>query len=345
MKYREPFADLFCQQHNAKKVCGDFGQSPARPSPALANPAAATTSTPIPKTPSTMKTVTPAPVSSPAIPTPLTGSSSQPGGLPADPYAHLTPAQLSAMQEELRQAEILYSNRMRQANIIPDENERKNKLDGLANSFGTKQSMIRKKYGVRLRMRRTKAEIQAERDRMKYKTAAELQADIGIANTGVGRPLIPSYSPYHASPGSNSTLSNPNSRPGSSGGRSKWAAVNQPAAPATVLASSLPVPQPKLEDTPDYSKYSSGTKRHLGSAQGDSPNSKRIAYTDMSGLSGTGAQAETLDPTLPLPKSAGTAAEPMALDSDSSDGDDADIPAELPASVRQSLARSSPVGV
>lgn len=305
----------------------------------------------MPSTPVTVKTASSAPASSPANSTPGLPGFSKSGGAASDPYAHLSPEQLRLMQEELREAELTYGERMRQANLIVDENEKKSRLDALSNSFGTKQSLIRKKYGVRLRMRRTKAEIQAERDRMQYKTAAELQADMGIVHNGAGRPPTSTYSAYRPSPHSNgNTNSNPNSRPGSSGGRSSWAAVNQPqtAAPSTVLASSLPAPQPKPEAAPQFSTHS-GTKRHLSSAHGDSPNSKRVAYTDMSGLSGVGAEAETTDPTLPRPsaKGAGTAAEPMALDSDSDDGDsdDEDIPAELPASVRQSLVGSSPVVV
>ncbi len=50
-----------------------------------------------------------------------------------------------------------------QAELMGSLEDRRVRLDGLRNSFGTKQSMIRKKYGVRLRERRTKAEIEAER--------------------------------------------------------------------------------------------------------------------------------------------------------------------------------------
>ncbi|KAJ4300175.1 hypothetical protein N0V88_002844 [Collariella sp. IMI 366227] len=70
------------------------------------------------------------------------------------------------MHEDLRLAEEKYAPRFKEAELIPDENARRARLEGLRNSFGTKQSMVRKKYGVRLRERRTKAEIQAERERM-----------------------------------------------------------------------------------------------------------------------------------------------------------------------------------
>lgn len=73
------------------------------------------------------------------------------------------------MNEELQAAEVAYAPRFAEAGKIPDEHQRRARVDGIRNSFGTKQSMIRKKYGVRLRERRTKAVIQAERDRMGIK--------------------------------------------------------------------------------------------------------------------------------------------------------------------------------
>lgn len=258
------------------------------------------------------------------------GMTTTDGGV-SDPYAHLSPEQLNAMREELREAEIKFTERMRQASMIPDEAEKKSRLDALSNSFGTKQSLIRKKYGVRLRMRRTKAEIQAERDRMQYKTAAELQADIGISSNGPGRPPASSYRPAS------------NNR--TSAGANGWALVNQPAATTptttTTLASSLTVPKPTVEDDAGGVGMHTGKRRHSG--DGELP-SKRIAYSEMGGLSGAKTEAETMDPT--RHKGAGTAEEPMALDDSDSDDSatqtaDDDIPAQLPASVRQSLQRSS----
>lgn len=106
-------------------------------------------------------------------------------GAVSDPYKHLAPESLAALQSELREAEIVFAERFRQANLISDIAERKTKVDGLGNSFATKQSMIRKKYGVRLRSRRNRNEIDQERARMNYKTSAELQADmIGTAGGG-----------------------------------------------------------------------------------------------------------------------------------------------------------------
>lgn len=70
------------------------------------------------------------------------------------------------MNEELRQAEITYAPRLKEAEAIQNPSERKAKLSNINNSFSTRQSMIRKKYGVRLRVRRTRAEIEAQQSRM-----------------------------------------------------------------------------------------------------------------------------------------------------------------------------------
>lgn len=98
--------------------------------------------------------------------TPASGGKVAGSPNPADPYAHLTPEQRAAMEKELQEAEQKYAPRFAEAQLIPDFRARQKAIDGIRNSFGTKQSMIRKKYGVRLRERRTKAEIEAERARL-----------------------------------------------------------------------------------------------------------------------------------------------------------------------------------
>ncbi|ROW15281.1 hypothetical protein VPNG_03007 [Cytospora leucostoma] len=303
-------------KHNANKVCGDFGEpikAPSTPAHSSTPPPRVPKPIPAPSTPAVAKS-TPKSLGSadlrkgtPGLPSPSAG---------ADPYVHLSPEQLTALQNELSEAEATYSERMRQANMIPDEVERKQRLDGLGNSFSTKQSLIRKKYGVRLRVRRTKAEIQTERDRMVYKTAAELMTDLD------------------------------NNR----------AAAPQVSATTTgTAASNLPVPRPSFGTGPstmDVTMHSDNKRRASGSTA-SAPNHKRIAYSEMGGLTGAAATAETEDPTVPprikstptIAKGKGTATEPMALDdtdnSDSEDsGDDSDIPAQLPAGIRQSLQRS-----
>ena len=71
------------------------------------------------------------------------------------------------MNQELADAEVVYGGKMSQVRTsIADPIERMRKLDSLKNSFATKQSMVRKKYGVRLRERRSRAVIEEERRRM-----------------------------------------------------------------------------------------------------------------------------------------------------------------------------------
>lgn len=256
--------------------------------------------------------------------------------LTGDPYAHLSPEQLAALQSELREAEIVFTERMRQASFIVDPGEKKAKFEGLSNSFGTKQSLIRKKYGVRLRQRRTKTEIQQERDRMQYKTASEIQAEMGVTTKGAGRP--PASSSYSTPrPETKTTVAD----------GTGWAPVNQP----TTLTSNIAVPASKLAASANVSMH--GPKKRRFSGGGETPDSKRVAYGEMGGLGGANlAEAATMDPTLPK-GGAGTKEEPMALDDSPSESDgsgsdsdsaDEDIPAELPASVKQTLVRSSPPG-
>jgi hypothetical protein len=361
------------QYHNSHNVCGNY-KDHWKPDPQpmgdhrgdLSQFAPTPTKT-TPKTPASAPKVTlthvSAPTSTPGSSQAVDQSSSSggprmgtpgfynPNGSVSDPYAHLSPEQMAAMQQELRLAELSYGERFRLANAIPDETERKTKLDGLSNSFGTKQSLIRKKYGVRLRMRRTKAEIQAEKERMQYRTAAELAADNGIPTAPPGRPA-------------RSVASSPSRPPAvvarsSNGGTgSAWASVNRPGAPNGTPARQPPMSRPILETPVPLPMMGSfegaGTKRRLSGPSPSSESKKRVAYSEMGGLSGgTTAQAETMDPTLPREglstvsaKGLGTAEEPVALDdsdsdSDDSDDDNEDIPAELPPSVRQSLQQTS----
>ncbi|KAF5012242.1 hypothetical protein FDECE_1701 [Fusarium decemcellulare] len=88
--------------------------------------------------------------------------SSTPG---RDPYAHLTEEKRAKFLEEMNQAEERYGKLMREATLLP-EPEKTKQLANLKNSYNTKQSTTRKKYGIRLRERRTKAEIAAEQTRL-----------------------------------------------------------------------------------------------------------------------------------------------------------------------------------
>lgn len=85
---------------------------------------------------------------------------------PDHPYAHLTPQKLKDLNIQLQEAEEVYSERMRQAQLeIANPFELKVRMDSLKNSLATKQSMIRKKYGVKLRTRRNRHEIMEDRAR------------------------------------------------------------------------------------------------------------------------------------------------------------------------------------
>lgn len=311
-------------QHNTNKVCGDFGE-PIKANllkkSAVSTPSSGVqphTPVPVPSIPSHMGRSSPATpsTSKTASPAPIPPSANKPDST-GDPYAHLSPEQIAALQSELREAEVVFAERVRQASQAVDPMEKKSKIDAFVNSFSTKQSLVRKKYGVRLRQRRNKTEIQQERDRVHYKTASEILAEMGLTNIGLGK-ILPASS-Y------------PSQRP---------EARNTP-------ASSTAMPTSRIVASADMGLQGPGKRRFSGSGS-ELQNSKRVAYADMGGLSGANlAAAETMDPT--VKSGPGTKEEPMALDDSSSessgrdsDSGDEDIPAELPASVKQTLVRSSP---
>ncbi|KAI1470185.1 uncharacterized protein F4812DRAFT_457577 [Daldinia caldariorum] len=178
-----PFSCQYCgagfitkvgqQYHVANHVCGDHGTMPATPR-GPANVGSPITISSGNNSPIQLPSSVPYPPGTQHATTPLSHRStaaSTPGSLPKeqDPYSRLNPATRERLEEELRQAEITYTARFKEAEQIQDPAQRQLKMDGLQNSFSTKQSIIRKKYGVRLRNRRTKAEIDNERQRMGWK--------------------------------------------------------------------------------------------------------------------------------------------------------------------------------
>ncbi|QGI75973.1 unnamed protein product [Fusarium fujikuroi] len=82
-----------------------------------------------------------------------------------DPYAHLSPEDLERFNHIMKRAEEKYGGQMKEAALLP-EPERSKKLASLKNSYNTKQSTTRKKFGIRLRERRTRGEIEAEEARL-----------------------------------------------------------------------------------------------------------------------------------------------------------------------------------
>ncbi|KAI1497381.1 hypothetical protein F5X99DRAFT_26612 [Biscogniauxia marginata] len=160
------------QYHLANRVCGEHGTAPATP------PQPGSSASPITLSSRHNSPAQPLPVPSYYPSSQQRPTASQPKATQAttpfaaeDPYGHLSPQTREQLMEELRLAELSFVPRFREAEDIADPVERKIKLDGIQNSFSTKQSLIRKKYGVRLRNRRTRAEIDGERARLGLKHA------------------------------------------------------------------------------------------------------------------------------------------------------------------------------
>lgn len=355
------------QSHERAQVCFHAGPAsalgPGRP-PRAAPPPQPVPSSILPRsqaqaTPAVTRTIDLTSAgSTPSAETP--GASKTPN--PADPYGHLTQEQLAAMDAELKEAEKKFAPRFAEAYAIPDENERRIKIEGLRNSFGTKQSMIRKKYGVRLRQRRTKAEIQAEEERMGLEKLKKQQKAEKAAQK----------STTTAAPASSSMGAVP---PRPSGSSSGWVAANAPRANAV------------------WEEHEAKRRRMDASGTYSTPTKSTLSVSEMGGgLAGVAATAETHDPTRPPPpasryqtgnsnshseeddeddeeedqsgsESPSTANDEMDVDQqqpvssrpvqqnklinnhnsnddddDSDSSDDEDIPSTLPAHVRQTLA-------
>ncbi|KAI0427392.1 hypothetical protein F5Y09DRAFT_350511 [Xylaria sp. FL1042] len=154
------------QYHTANAVCGLHTTAAATPKAQGPTPVSETSSSiklahhPVPPTSSQ-------PYSTPIQP--RTNSVETPSSAQDDPYSHLTPQRRAQLDEELRQTELSYVSRFKEAEEMADPMARRSKLESLHNTFSTKQSIIRKKYGVRLRVRRTRAEIEGEKSRMGLK--------------------------------------------------------------------------------------------------------------------------------------------------------------------------------
>ncbi|AEO55085.1 hypothetical protein MYCTH_2298511 [Thermothelomyces thermophilus ATCC 42464] len=380
------------QGHLHHQVCGNPEQpQPARrgrkPKSSLvfqASPPPVTTPSgarpaPANGTPRTLQQSTPTHFSlaRPAASTPGSAGS----GIAADPYAHLSERQIRLMNEELKAAEEKYAPRFAEANLIADENLRRLRIEGLRNSFGTKQSMIRKKFGVRLRERRTKAEILAERERLGLKKA-EKEKERELARAAASG----AQQPHTSSPSPNADSA---SRPAGSSG---WTAANTPRANAawdehdakrrrTDDGGGYQSPYKSLADETPTRKTQSGSLAAGGSssAPASAQNSTALAASQPTRVyEQSGARVEIHEPSKtdkPTngPSAAGQAPEsttpngsdraasngrdagsittrapssenqPVVIDdvSSSDDDDDEDIPSTLPTHVRKSLASKS----
>ncbi|KAI0135625.1 hypothetical protein F4814DRAFT_401929 [Daldinia grandis] len=329
-----PFSCKYCgagfitkvgqQYHLANHVCGEHGTVPATPK-RLANTGSPIALSSGNNSPAQPLSTLPYPTGSlhrfPATPQTTAApahhqSVSTPRSLPKeqDPYAHLHPATRERLDEELRYAEITYTTRFKEAEAIQDPAQRQLKIDGLQNSFSTKQSIIRKKYGVRLRNRRTKAEIDNERQRMGWKHSSPGQAEDTPSAKRQRTDDGPSYPNPQASPSSNSPRPRSNHIPVADmssglGGSSATAATTDPT-----------LPKPSLE------QQQSPIQNSLSSLQ-------RKGYRVSSHLSQSN-QVSPTDTTMEgyTTQRSGSASAPVVVDEDdSSDTDsDGDIPANLP---------------
>lgn len=250
------------------------------------------------------------------------------------------------MQEELRLAEIKYADRFQEAEAIADPNERRTKLDGLRNSFGTKQSMIRKKFGVRLRERRTKAEIQAERERMGLDEKRPRPSEV--------------LTPKHTAP------NNVTTRASTRGSGWTPANANKQAANDThgqkrrrTDNGSWVAPQPQPDSTKDEPPRQRVAAANMAGRPSRSPaavatrgptrasSSRRTSSQPPQAYRKSGTRADSHRPNKMSISSVssgangtrGTGIDTVSASSDSSD--DEDIPAVLPAHIRQSLSSAS----
>ncbi|KAK4234638.1 hypothetical protein C8A03DRAFT_18503 [Achaetomium macrosporum] len=349
------------QAHLDMKVCGNFGRPLKIPIPP---PRTAPAPQPQPSSPAILPSASSRtsptndyslaqPQSTPVHPSLASraaaaapGSSQSP--IAADPYAHLSKAEMEAMNEELRQAELKYAPRFAEAEKIPDETTRRARIEGLRNSFGTKQSMIRKKYGVRLRERRTKAEIMAERERMGLKRAEKEKARAMAQAQKNG---------MNPSPRAEAT-----SRP--AGGGSGWTAANTPR--ANTAWDEHDAKRRRVGDAGDYQtpyKSQAGEtptrKTHsVSEVTSDFPASQPTKVYEQSGVRveihepSAGRHQSDTRPATPAsgvpnghsgrPSGAqeqgSSEKQPVVVDDSSSSSDDEDIPSTLPTHVRKSLA-------
>jgi hypothetical protein len=227
------------------------------------------------------------------------------------------------LNEELQQAEVAYGPRFKEAEAIEDPVQRRIKVDGLQNSFSTKQSNIRKKYGVRLRNRRKKAEIELERQRMgvkrKHSVAQPESPPAKRHQASVTPP--PQTGPQVVA--NNHHLDTPDSPPRyplASGTLASIAA----AATSTELASATITPRQEASPTPPPPQDSLSSYQRKGyrvSSHVRQPSQNSVA-------GGTAPQSPPNEkpdvPTQPV------AVRRIQSESDTDTDSDADIPANLP---------------
>lgn len=225
-----------------------------------------------------------------------------------DPYAHLNPTTRAKMDEEMKEAEQKYAPRIKAAEALTDPKERRTQLTNLNNSFSTRQSGIRKKYGVRLRVRRTRAEIDAQNRRMGISTAmgtttsaAQSEADDSgpppAKRQRADEPVIPRVATADIS-----------------GGLSGTAATPAMTDPTRSFAS------------PSQTRAQQPSDNNLSSLQ-------QKGYRISSHM-GSQASPDTVMSDLQRPVSVSSSSTSGESESDDGDEDDEEIPATLPAGTK-----------
>ncbi|KAH8676056.1 hypothetical protein BX600DRAFT_454239 [Xylariales sp. PMI_506] len=366
------------QYHLANRVCGEHGIAPATPKTGAPStnspthnlsrhhsPAQSSALPPLPPPPAAAvaaAAAATAPVTSsgqhtfqatPYRPMPppsqayTTPSSTPPGPFSsvADPYAHLTPETRTRMEEDLRLAEEAFAPRFKHAESIEDPAERKQKQEALQNSFSTKQSIIRKKYGVRLRQRRTKAEIEAERERLHGHAstpwAKRQRGDDDIDESPQdSSQQQPAVKILRYSPTKHLTVTDMKSS-----GLGKSGATAATADPTHDLSQgtpSRPAPPPR-NSLSSYQQNGYRIDTHMSRAE-STGQSKKPQEQAIAAPSGSAVPSQIPQPAMQSPtvsRRSGSATEPVVLDdSGSSDSDsDADIPAVLSPGRRASEKR------
>ncbi|KAF9769413.1 hypothetical protein IL306_013172 [Fusarium sp. DS 682] len=160
--------------HEKSNVCGEHSREtgekmrklllarhPGNPQASVPKPPAQTTH--ISYTQASVPSTQPQTAWAPSTPSHPTSTPIRDSG--RDPYAHLNPEQLKEFNNIMKRAEEKYGGLMKAAMLL-SEPERSKKLASLKNSYNTKQSTTRKKFGIRLRERRTRGEIEAEEARL-----------------------------------------------------------------------------------------------------------------------------------------------------------------------------------
>jgi hypothetical protein len=278
---------------------------------------------------------------------------------------------MASLNEELLQAEEQYSGRFREAEAITDLEQRRTRLESLRNTFGTKQSMIRKKYGVRLRERRTRAEIQAERERMGRKalqndadnnspaptqppSAAAWAAANTVSTVDLTGDSTPSLKRRRVDEGNNDYRSPYPQTGGETTKVSEMAGgLTASSANAAHYDPTLPPPNPSDAATPSHTYQQSGARVeiHLPSKPTSSVAASTSGAADDTGSRDPDSMtpgAMELDRQIQeetqnqdIQANAGEESEVISIEDDSDDYIE-DIPARLPDNVRQSLTSPQP---